>query len=81
MLAIQRGIVGDGEPAFLYAAEQDAADFGASAGQGEEGVHHRQTDIVQHPGDVLDRERALRNTPGLVALSVGLSGICPFPSF
>jgi hypothetical protein len=47
VFAIERGIIGNGQLFAIPMAAQNAADFGAAAGQGKEGVHHRQPDIVE----------------------------------
>jgi len=56
VFAIERRIIGDGQPALLPGSQENAADFGAAARQRKESVGHRQANVVQHAAAALDRK-------------------------
>src|ERR1035438_7545315 len=63
MLALDGGVARDPKPLLLKVSQQDAADLNSAMRRQEEGVDHRQANVVKYPGGVLDIERALRRAP------------------
>ena len=63
MLALDGGVTGNPEPLPLKIPQQDAADLNTAMRRQEKGVDRRQTNVVEHPGGVVDFERALRRAP------------------